>query len=166
MFKKLIIAVAFAIALPLAMSAQKFGVVDVDAILPNLPEFKSVQEQLENASQNYQQEFSKLQEEFDKKFAEYQGLDANTPASIKERRESELQELGQKIEQFRNTASQDLQRQQQTLMAPVQQKVIDALNSVGQEGSYTFIFQAGQAAYQGKDVIDVTTDVKTKLGIQ
>ena len=166
MFKKLIIAVAFAIALPLAMSAQKFGVVDVDAILPNLPEFKSVQEQLEKASQNYQQEFSKLQEEFDKKFAEYQALDATTPASIKERRESELQELGTKIDQFRNTAAQDLQRQQQTLMAPVQQKVIDALNSVGQEGSYTFIFQTGQAAYQGKDVIDVTADVKAKLGIQ
>lgn len=166
MIKKVILALAFAIAIPVAVCAQKFGVVDVQTIITGMPEFTAMQNQITEASKKYEDEFKKLQEEFDKKFAEYQGLAQDTPAQIKERRESELTELGQKIDQFRNTASQDLQRQQQTLMAPIEEKIMEAIKSVGKEGSYTFIFQEGQAAYQGAEVINVTDAVKGKLGVK
>ena len=59
----------------------------------------------------------------------------------------------------------DLQRQQQQLMAPIEQKVTDAIKAVGQEGSYTFIFQDGMALFAGSTVEDVTPAVKAKLGI-
>lgn len=166
MIKKLILVVAVAIALPVVANAQKFGVVNADEIITALPDFTKMQEQITEASKSYEEEFKKLQEEFDKKYTEFQGLAADTPDSIKERRMSELQELNQKIQQFRNTAEQDLQRQQQTLMAPIEQKLMEAINSVGSEGGYTFIFQDGMAAFTGKDVINVTADVKTKLGIK
>lgn len=165
MFKKVILVLALAIALPVAINAQKFGVVDVNTIFTAMPDFTAMQNQVTEASKKYEDEFKKLQEEFDKKFAEYQALGQDAPQSIKERRESELQELGQKIDQFRNTAQQDLQRQQQTLMAPIEQKIMDAIKAVGQEGAYTFIFQDGQAAYQGNDVVNVTDAVKKKLGL-
>ena len=76
---------------------------------------------------------------------------------------SELQDLDQKIQQFRQTASQDLQRQQEQLLAPIQQKVINAINAVGAEGNYTFIFENTAPVYVGSDVTDVTNSVKTKL---
>lgn len=166
MLKKVILVLAAAIALPVAMSAQKFGVVDAQSIITGMPEFTAMQTQITEASKKYEEEFKKLQEEFDKKYAEYQALGQDAPQSIKERRESELTEYGQKIEQFRNTASQDLQRQQQTLMAPIEQKIMEAIKSVGQEGAYTFIFQDGTAPYQGTDVINVTDAVKAKLGVK
>lgn len=166
MFKKVILVLACAIALPVIASAQKFGVVDVNTIFTALPETEAAQKQLAEASKKYEDEFKKLQEEFDKKFQEYQAMDQNTPASIRERREQELQEFNQKMQQFRNTASQDLERQQGNLLAPIEQKLNDAIKAVGQEGSYTFIFQNGMAPYQGKDVVDVTADVKAKLGVK
>lgn len=166
MFKKLVLAVAFALAIPAVMSAQKFGVVDANEVFSAMPETGAIQNQMQEAQKKYEGEFKNLQEEFDKKFAEYQALGNDAPAAIKERRESELQELGQKIEQFRNTAANDLQRQQQTLMAPIEQKLMEAIKAVGQEGNYTFIFQDGQAAYQGNDVVNVTAAVKAKLGIK
>lgn len=168
MFKKILLAIAIAFPMTAAAQAPKFGIVDVDPVFQAMPETATAQAQLAEASKKYEDEFAKLKEEMDKKYGEYQTLDQDpsTPQSIKERRLQEIQELDSKIQQFRNTATQDLQRQQQQLMAPIEQKIMDAIKAVGQEGNYTFIFQQGQAAYQGSDVIDVTTEVKTKLGLK
>ena len=78
----------------------------------------------------------------------------------------EMQELDSKIQQFRETAAQDIQRQQQQLMAPVQEKVIKAIQAVGAEGSYTFVFENMMPIYTGTDVTDITDTVKTRLGIK
>ena len=80
----------------------------------------------------------------------------------------EIQDEGQKVEQFRQQATQDLQRQNEQLMAPILQKITEAIKSVGQEGSFTFIFpnEPSLLLYQGTDVTDVTPLVKTKLGIK
>lgn len=166
MFKKIITVVAVALALPVIASAQKFGVVDVNSLFTAMPETTAAQNQIQEANKKYEEEFKKLQEEVDKKYQEFQALAKDTPESIKERRMQEIQELAQKIDTFRSTASQDLQRQQEQLMAPIQQKLVDAIKAVGQEGAYTFIFEQGVPAYQGTDVTDVTAAVKAKLGIK
>lgn len=165
MIKKLFLVLL--IALPISVFAQKFGVVDEQAIFDSLPDVKNVQTQIEEASKTYETELQKLTEEFNKKMTEFQALqqDTTTPESIKERRMQELQELDQKMQQFRNTAMQDLQRQQQQLMMPIQQKVIDAIKAVGQEGGYTLILPISIPYYQGVGVEDATPAVKAKLGI-
>ncbi len=166
MIKKLILLLL--IALPVSVFAQKFGVVDEQAIISSLPDVKDVEAKLAEASKTYENELQKLTEEFNKKMTEFQALqkDTTTPESIKERRMQELQELDQKMQQFQNTAMEDLRRQQQQLMAPIQQKVIDAIKAVGQEGGYTLIFPMGVPYYQGTGVEDATNAVKAKLGIQ
>lgn len=80
----------------------------------------------------------------------------------------EIQDRAGKVEQFRQTATQDLQRQQEQLMAPIQSKINEAVKTVGKEGSFTFIFPEEPALilYQGADVTDVTALVKTKLGLK
>lgn len=165
MIKKLL--VALLVALPLCASAQKLGIVDTSSILPLMPEYTAAEQQLQEASKKYETEFSKLREEMEKKFADYQTLseDPNTPQSIKDRRMQEVQELDQKVNQFYQTAQQDLQRQEQQLLQPVQQKMVEAIQSVGQENGFSMIFPVGAAAFTGTDVVDVTPLVKTKLGI-
>lgn len=165
MFKKIAIALAIALAMPLVAAAQKFGTVDADAVMQVMPETTAAMNQLQEASKKFDEEYKKLQEEIEKKYQEFQALAADTPESIKERRMQEMQELAQKADRFRQTAGEDLQRQQQELLAPIQQKLVDAIKSVGQEGSFTMIFPAGVAAYQGTDVVDVTPLVRTKLGL-
>lgn len=165
MFKKIIVAAAIVALLPVAAAAQKFGIVEANTIFAAMPESTAAQTQMAEASKKYEDEFKKLQEEVDKKFQEYQALAEDTPASIKERRLNEVQELSMKADKFRQTATEDLQRQQQQLMAPIEQKLMEAIKAVGQEGGYTFIFQDGSAAYQGADVVNVTDAVKAKLGV-
>ncbi len=164
MIKKLLLAVM--VALPAMTFAQKFGVIDTEALMSSLPEMKEVQTQLETASKKYEDEFKNLQDEMQKKYTDFQAMDKATPETIKERRIQEIQELDQKIQQFRQTAQQDLQRQQEQLMAPVRQKVLTAIQSVGAEGAFTMIFEKQNPIYTGTDVVDITPMVKGKLGVQ
>ncbi|MDE6415500.1 MAG: OmpH family outer membrane protein [Duncaniella sp.] len=163
MLKRILIAIL--IALPMTVFAQKYGVINTQALMESMPEIKQINDQLQASSNSYQEEFNKLTSEFQKKFEEFQTLsnDPNTPQTIKDRRTQEMQELENKIQQFRQTADQDLQRQQQQLMAPLQEKVMKAIQSVGEEGGYTFIFENVIPVYTGKDVTDVTETVKALL---
>lgn len=164
MIKKLLLAIM--IALPMSVFAQKFAVINTQQLMESMPEIKTINEQIEAANKKYQDEFSKLQEEMQKKYDEFQGLEETTPQTIKDRRMQEMQELDNKIQQFRQEALNDLQRQQQQLMAPVQEKVVKAIQAIGAEGGYTFVFENVMPLYTGTDVTDITDTVKTRLGVK
>lgn len=161
MIKKLLLAIM--IALPAMAFAQKFGYVDTQAIMQELPEIKDMQTQLEASAQKYDAEGKNLQQEMEKKLKEFQEMDDKTPDAIRQRRAQELQDLDTKIQQFRQTAQQDLQRQQEQLFAPIQQKIMTAIQSVGKEGNYTMIFESNVPIYTGADAVDLTSAVKAKL---
>ena len=127
MLKKLLLALL--VALPISAAAQKFGTFNFDEVITAMPEIKDMQQQLTDASQKYEAEFQKLQDELNKLYTDYQAIqnDPATPESIKERRLQEIQDRAQKVEQFRQTATQDLQRLQEQLLAPIQQRINDAV---------------------------------------
>lgn len=168
MLKKIVLAIL--VALPLSTFAQKFGVVDLEAVFSAMPESTAMQTQLTDTSKKYEEEFQKLTAEVEKLYTEFQTIqnDTNTPQSIKERRMQEIQDKSQKVDQFRNTAAQDLERLRASLMAPIQNKMNEAIKAVGTEGSFTFIFpqEPSLLLYTGTDVTDVTALVKTKLGLK
>lgn len=167
MFKKLILVLA--IIVPMSAFAQKFGSVNIEEIIVAMPESKAAEAQINEASKKYEAEFQKLNEELNKLYTDFQAIqnDPDTPDTIKERRMQEIQERAANVDKFRATAQQDLQRQNEQLMAPIQQKLTDAIKAVGQEGNFTAIvpFEGGVFLYQGTDVIDVTPLIKAKLGI-
>lgn len=168
MIKKFLLALAVALPACAFAQAPKFGVVDAESIIPKMPEFVDAQNKVNEASKTYESEYAKITEELQKKYAEFQELDKDpgTLQSIKERRMQDIQELDKKAQQFAQTAQQDLQRQQAQLMQPVQEKVINAIKTVGNENGYTMIFPEGVPAYVSADVQDVTPLVKAKLGIK
>ena len=170
MIKRILLAVL--VALPLCLSAQtlKFGTINSQEIFALMPEKTTAEQTLAEVSKKYEAEFTRLQEEFNKKFTAYQALekDATTPASIKERRMQELQENQRKIENFQQMASQDLQKQQEALLAPISEKIRTAISAVGKENGFTFIFDLSipSVAYSGEGAVDVTPLVKAKLGLK
>lgn len=164
MLKKVLLAAL--VAIPAMGFAQKFGVIDTQTLVQSMPEMTEVQSQIEASSKTFEKEFKSLQDEFQAKFEEFQKMEESTPQTIKDRRMQELQDLDQKIQQFRQTASQELQKQSETLMAPIRQKVFTAIQSVGTEGGYTFIFENTVPIFSGQEVKDITPEVKAKLGIK
>lgn len=164
MIKRILLAIM--IAFPMSLFAQKFGTINGQQVMESIPEFQEMKTKLEASSKQYEDEFGKLQAEFEKKFTELQQQAEDTPEAIKERRMKEVQELDQKIQQFRATAQQDLQRQQAQFLQPIQEKLLKAIQTVGAEGGYTFIFDVNEPLYVGTTVEDVTLKVKTVLGVK
>lgn len=164
--KKFLLAILVAFPMLAFAQSPKFGTVDTNTIMTSLPDLKTVQDQISQASKRYEDEFKKLQDQMNKEYSDFQALPADTPEAIKQRRQGEINDLYQKLEQFQATAQQDLQRQQQQLMEPLVTKVQAAITAVGQEQGFTFIFEQGMALYSGSDVTDITPAVKTRLGIK
>lgn len=170
MIKKLLLAVLLAAPMCLSAQALKFGTVNTQEIFNVMPEKATAETTLRETAAKYDAEGKKLQEAFVKLQEEAAKLeeDTTTPKAIKERRMQELQEAYQKIQNFQQSASQDLQRQQEMLLAPIMEKLQNAIKAVGAEGGYTFIYDlsAQVVLYTGNGAEDVTPLVKAKLGIK
>lgn len=168
MMKRLFLAALVALPMCLAAQTLKFGTINTQEIFNLMPDKVTAETTLKSVSEKYQAEYKKLQEEFEKKYKEFQALDANTLKSIKDSRLRELQENQQKIENFQQMAAQDIQKQQETLLAPITDKIQKAIQAVGAENGFTFIYDLSIPAilYSGNGAEDVTPLVKTKLGIK
>ena len=133
-----------------------------------MPEADSIESSLSNLAKEYENELAKMTEEYYAKIQEFQQKAETMAASIKEARQSEIMEMEQRIQTFRQQASTDIQRQQEVLMTPVIQKIKTAIDAVGQENAFTYIFDTSAqiVLYQGNGAVDVMPLVKAKLGIK
>lgn len=161
--KKTIIALVATFAMALAANAQKFGQVDVQAIMQSLPEVTKAQGELQAQAQQYDNDLKQMQDEIQKKFEEYEKTQSTMSATQKQQAETELQTMQQKYQEAYQQNQQEFQKKQQELMEPINKKVIAAIEAVGKAGQYTYIAQAGAFLYVGADVKDVTADVKAEL---
>ncbi len=170
MFKRFMLLAITATMMCFAAQAQKFGYVNTSEIFNVMPDKVTAENTLKSVSEKYETEFKNLQDAFQKKMNDYEAADKDpsTPQAIKDRHNQELQDDYMKIQNFQQTASQDIQRQQDTLLAPITQKLQNAIQAVGAEGGYTFIFDMSSMTilYTGTGAEDITAKVKAKLGIK
>ena len=153
-----------------APTVMKLATVNVQELFDAMPEKATAEASLKNASDKYQAEYKTIQDEFNKKYADYQALanDAATPQTIKERRMQELQENDQKIQTFQRQAKLDLDELRKNLTAPIYAKIQKAVEAVGNEEGITYIIDTSdnRVVFRGAGAIDVTAKVKAKLEAQ
>ena len=169
MLKKLLMLVLF--VAPLSLCAQKFAHFDYAAIMQAMPEYKTAQTELEGIYKQYQTEIEGMQKELQTKAEKYQKEDTDaTPANIKERHQQELQDIYTRLLQAQQDNTDNFQKEQQKKMQPIMQKVMNAVNTVAQEGGYIYIVDK-TASQQAGIVInetlstEVTSAIMKKLGV-
>jgi outer membrane protein len=168
MFKK--IAFLLLCVFPISLMGQevKLGHINSQEILSLMPERAEIEKTLSDLQTQWENELVKMREEYYAKIKEFQDKQATMPESIKQARQSEIVEIEQRINTFNQTASSDLQKKQQELFAPVIDKVKKAINEVGTENNYTYIFDLSTQSivYQSPKSNDITALVKKKLGLK
>lgn len=170
MFKKIFIAVAIAVsAITAEAQALKFGNINMADVFESMPEKAQIQKEMEDLQAKYETELSKMGEEYQTKVsafvAEQEGLEKN----IAEARAQEIDQLQQRIQNFRETAARDLQTQQQQKVAPIIEKINKAIQAVGEKQGFTYIFDlsANNILYfSPSQCVDVLPLVKAELGIK
>ena len=167
MLKKILLAVAVAAPMFMAAPAGTFGVINPQEIVNVMPDYATAQNTIKTVSDKYQTQAKALQDEYDKKMQEYQDLTkAKATEAQLEAKGKEIQDIQTRFQNFQQTAQSDLQKQQETLMAPIEQKLNNAIQSVGAKGGYTAIFMEGALMYKGSNLEDVSAKVKAELGIK
>ena len=168
MFKK--IALVLLCALPFSLMAQevKLGHINSQEILTLMPERTVIEKTVGDLQSQWEKELVKMREEYYAKVKEFQEKQATMPESIKSARQGEISDLEQRISTFNQTASEDLRKKQQELFTPVIDKVKKAINEVGAENGYLYIFDLSTQSiiYQSPKSNDVTPLVKKKLALK
>ncbi|MDR0682319.1 MAG: OmpH family outer membrane protein [Dysgonamonadaceae bacterium] len=164
MFKKIVL---FAILLlPVGTFAQeKIAYFNSAEVITTMPEYTQMQDSIQKTQAAVQSELLILEEEYKKKYEAFMADADKLVETIKVRRMQEIQDIEQRAATFQEQSQKQLQQLYEQLLAPIQQKVREAIQTVGVENNFTYILDAVSLLYYSPSASDATPLVKKKLGI-
>jgi outer membrane protein len=167
MMKRMILAMAI-FSMAFALQAQKFGHVTSETLLQAMPEYDSARVKMEALRQQYSDELDQIQVEINKKIEAFSQAESTMSDLIKEAKASEIQEMQTRLQNFSQTANQDLQQQQMVLIQPVMDKARQAIDAVAKEHGLIYVFDLSQGnpIYTSEESLDMEPLVKAKLGLK
>ena len=152
-----------------ANAQQKFGYINSQELLFAMPEFDSVQSKVSALGKDLESQFNAMKTEMITKTQELQSNMNTLSETVRKQKEKELYDLQTRIEEFNQSANQELQTKQQELMQPVYEKARTAITNVAKEQSLTAVFDlaGGALIYQNESqMVNLLPLVKQSLGIQ
>jgi outer membrane protein len=174
--KKLSLIIIASVFLGLAgqkLNAQelKFGHIDSGELIQALPEFDTAIARLERFSRELSNTLEIMQVELNNKFVTYEREASNLLDIVKQSREQELNDLSRRIQEFQQTAQQQLNERQSEYFQPIMAKVEKTIQDVGRENGFIYIFIVGGQVeaigyFDETKSIDVMPLAKAKLGIR
>jgi outer membrane protein len=170
MLKKLLI-LFIAIAPIAAMAQDKFAYINTQEIFALMPEVPGIETQLSEKQEQISKNGQALIDEFNKKNEEFQATASTASESLKADQQKQLEQINERYQLFAQNSQKEFQDLQQKLLAPVNKKISDAIKLVADTSGYTYVFDVS-AMYSPLVYINqttaknITTDVKTKLGIK
>ena len=169
MMKKLfgILVLSFIAVFAAQAQSVKFAHINTDEIIPLLPEYDSAVVVLEDLSVKLSNELELMQVELNNKAVAYNNDLNNYTAAVRQAKEQELNDLNTRIQAYQVTAQEEMDAKQTELIQPMYNKIQNAINAVGQENGFTYIFEYSYLRYINPSLsTDAMPLVKAKLGIQ
>lgn len=157
------------VAMAFTAQAQRFGYVDSDYILENIPEYQNKQNELNEISVQWQQEIEAMYTEIDRMYKDYQAEQILLTDDMKRKREEQIieKEKEAKEKQKQRFGYQgDLFQKRQEFTKPIQDKVYAAIKEIADARGYAVIFdKAGTLTMLYTSAkYDLSEDVLDELG--
>lgn len=148
--------------------AQKFAHINSTELLAAMPESDSAQAAIEKLASDYEQQIEEMQVELNKKYDDYLNNRDSYTDLIRQTKESEITDLQQRIQQFQEIASQELQNKRTELLRPILDKANAAIKTVAQANNFIYVFDISQGnpIYFSDQSTDILPLVKEKLGVK
>jgi outer membrane protein len=163
----------FAFALMISMAAAsssvaqelKFGHLNVQQLISEMPEKQAADKELQSEAQKLQNQLQVMSQELDEKYKNYMAQRDSLSDLIRSTREKEIQDYDQRIQNFNRLAQQSLGQKEQELLQPILEKVEKAINAVGEEQGFIYIFDTSSQVilYNSDQSVDCAEMVKAKL---
>ncbi|WP_044117901.1 OmpH family outer membrane protein [Alkaliflexus imshenetskii] len=152
------------------VSAQdlKFGHINMQELIMELPDKLDADKKLQAEAQLLQDRMRVMSEEHERKFREYLSQRETLPELIRTTMEKEIQDIEQRLQSYQTMAQQTLQRKEQELYQPILEKIQRAVDAVGLENGFIYIFDLSSQVvlYHSNKSVDCGPLVKAKLGVK
>ncbi len=154
-------------SLPAFSQNLKFGHIDSGALIQLLPQTRQADSTLRKYGESLDSQLKGMTAEYQSKLQSYQGAADSMPDAIRTVKEKELNDLGNRIQDFQQTAQESIQKKKEELYGPILKKAEDAIKEIAKEKSYSYIFDTslGSVIY-AQESDDIMPQVKTRLGIK
>lgn len=148
--------------------SYRFAHIVSQKLIESMPERDSALVKLKAYEKEIMDQMDQLQVEANKKYQEYmQKRDGLTP-SLREVKEREIAELQQRVQEYQMAAQKDFQEMQGKLMQPIIDKANAAIEKVGREQGFLYVFDRsmGTILFASAESVDILEMVQKELGIK
>lgn len=165
---KKILMVALAALFTVSVMAQtpKIGHVNFNELVQLMPEADAARSQIAAASKEAQDTYTSMAAEFQTKAQQYQQKQSTWTPAVRQSKETELNDIQQRIQQFEQSIQQELAAQQQKLMAPIYEKATKTVKQIAKSKGLTVVFESTSVLYLDEaTTVDITADARKALNI-
>lgn len=173
MFRRLI---TFTLTLTLVLSvstieaqSEKYGHVNFGNLMEQLPQTAEADKELEKYRDSLSEHHEMMVQEFEKRYGKYiEKVNQGEISQVdRKQREADFQKEQQKIVAFEQQIQQKVRQKRQKLLDPILSRLNQAIETVGEAGNYSAIFDTSMGAMLfAEDSKDVTASVKNELGLE
>ena len=160
------LAIAIVLFIGTQVSAQtKVAHIDVQALMTSMPEMKTAQDQMKKIQETYDKDYKNMVTEYQTKLQKYEQESATAGDALNETRTKEMQDMGNRIQQFQQTAQKELSQKEMDLIKPIMEKAQAAIKKVAKEKGFNYVLDSTTGSgVLVADGTDLLVDVKKSLG--
>ena len=159
------VALLVAVAGCMSLNAQKIAHLSFDSLISLMPETKIATEAAQEYLKGLESEMDGMTTELQTKYEAYQSGQATMSDLVKKNKETEIQQLQNRVQEFQRQAEMDYKRKQGELTLPIMDKAKKGIEAVAKEGGYKYVLDTspGNTAVLYSEGDDILMAVKKKL---
>lgn len=167
LLKVVLVAGCILLAGNFAKAQTKLGYINFNAVIDQMPETKTLQKSVQDYQQTFITQLQTMQAELTTKGQAYDKDRATMSDAVKSVKETELQDLNKRMQDYQQTAQQKVGEKSNELARPLIDKVKAAVAAVAKEKGYTFVLDiTQQEPIYSLPADDLLLAVKLKLGLK
>lgn len=168
--KKNLLLIALISILSIPLFGQKYGYIDSEYILGNMPDYTEAQAELDRVAAEWQKEIEVKFKSIDSMYKKYQVEAITLPENLKKSREEAIinaEKQAKDLQKKRFGKDGDLFKKREELVKPIQDRVFSVIDDYAKEKGYAFVFDvAGSMTIIYADPKwDLNQEIMQKLGI-
>jgi len=161
--------VLFMVSQSVVAQTVKFGHVNSQELIVAMPEYTAGVAQLDSLSVTLQNDLELQTVEYNNKYDKYLKEQKTLTDLVRQTREQELSDMQTRINNFTTQAQTTMTETQNEILAPISAKAQKAIEDVGKENGFTYIFDLSVGAliyFDETKSTNVLSLAKAKLGIK
>lgn len=167
LLKVALVAVCFLSVGSFAKAQTKIGYINFEGLVQQMPEFKTVQTQIDTYQKQFIDQLSLMNNELQTKGKEYQAKQATMTDAVRTTKQAELQDIQKRMQDLQTSAQQQVDAKSNELFKPLSDKARAAIEAVAKEKGYTYVINSAQTQLIVSPATDdLMTAVKAKLALK